>query len=150
MNLSIVLFILTVIIIIINLFVIIWSIIEYNIDSNDILQFFILLLWILADIFIIFFEYVILRKIFKAEMDFIVFNKNWINKITNSPFFWVYPYFLKADNIWNISIKSNYILKYLFNVWNIKITWFQTKYYKYIKDPEKIYEILLKLTEGNK
>lgn len=153
-NLSIFLFIIVVILIILNLTVTVWSIMEYNIDQNDIIQFLTLLFSFFSNLFIILFWYLILKRFFNLEMDIVIFNKEGISKITHNSFFSVFPYFLKVRDIWNISISSTWLLNSMFNIWNIKIVWVlwvqSNRHYNYIKNPEKIYNIILKLINSKK
>jgi hypothetical protein len=97
----------------------------------------------------IYLEYLIIKRFYNLEVDLIIFSESGIKKEVHNSFFNVFPYFLDVKEIWDINISFNWILCNLFDVWSINISSRrEVRHYNYLKDPSKVYEVILKLIKN--
>lgn len=113
--------------------------------------FFYLFLIIFFLIICILLEYLIIKRFYNLEVDLIIFSELGIKKEVHNSFFNVFPYFLGVEEIWDINISFEWILCNLFDVWSINISSIrEVRHYNYLKDPSKVYEVILKLLKSKK
>lgn len=96
-------------------------------------------------------EYLIIRRFYNLEIDFIFLNKEGITKKVHNIFFFNYPYFVDLKNIYDIKIYYKWFLANIFNVWWISIsTWKIIYHYDFLKNPNEIYKVILELLKFRK